>query len=364
MKTGISRSFAIAGISTLLLAGCVSSKKYKASQAELQRVRSDSAQLAQQVSSLNQNVQTIQQKNTALQQSLDSTSRNYTSSQQSLDYYQTYFTKQQTSITQISQELKDALSQAGLTDQDLQQMNGAVYVSLNENNIFKNNSTTVSTKGQQALNSLAQVLKNHTDVDVTVDNDVPAASADQTTTGTSGMSNNSTSYNSTGNSTTTSTTGYASTRTRRPAQSMARSKSKTSNTTDASTQNSTSQASPNTADAQKTTPSRSSGAQSGNSTAKVHRKAPRKSSGEGAVTYSNNAADLKKLSAKTRASYTLKTGRVNTVAKHLLQGGLPKLNVAVKQPASYNNATQSNNIKVIISPVMADFNPPQKTNNQ
>lgn len=53
MKTRLNVGIATAGIAVLLLAGCVSSKKYKSSQAALQQMRNDSAQLAQQVSSLN-----------------------------------------------------------------------------------------------------------------------------------------------------------------------------------------------------------------------------------------------------------------------------------------------------------------------
>src|ERR1700753_2754238 len=104
MKTRISASLAIAGISVLMLSSCVSSKKYKASQASLSQARSDSAQLAQQVASLSSNVQTIQQKNADLQASLDKSNASYAAEQKSLESCQAYFTKQQESASQLTQD--------------------------------------------------------------------------------------------------------------------------------------------------------------------------------------------------------------------------------------------------------------------
>src|ERR1700754_1521833 len=99
MKARLNVSFAIAGTSLILLASCVSSKKYKTSQAELAKVRTDSAQLAQQVTSLNGNVQDLQSKNTTLQQSLDASNNKYAAQQKNLDYYQGYFKDQQDSLS-------------------------------------------------------------------------------------------------------------------------------------------------------------------------------------------------------------------------------------------------------------------------
>src|ERR1700753_443770 len=116
MNARLNMSFAITGTALILLTGCVSSRKYKASQAELAKARNDSAQLAQQVTSLNGNVQDLQGKNTSLQRSLDSTSQNYAAQQRSLDYYQGSFKEQQDTLTQVSEDVKNALTQAGISN--------------------------------------------------------------------------------------------------------------------------------------------------------------------------------------------------------------------------------------------------------
>src|ERR1700744_5630772 len=168
MKARLNMSFAIAGTALILLTGCVSSRKYKTSQAELAKVRSDSAQLAQQVTSLNGNVNDLQNKNAALRQSLDSSSGRYAEQQKSLDYYQGYFKEQQDTLNQVSEDVKGALTQAGISNGDVQQTDNAIYVRLDENELFKKNSTMVTPSGKQVLDGLAQVIQSRSNVNVAV----------------------------------------------------------------------------------------------------------------------------------------------------------------------------------------------------
>jgi chemotaxis protein MotB len=326
MKTRITAAFTAAGLSVLLLTSCVSSKKYKASQAALQQVRNDSAQLAQQVSSLNQNVSNMEQQNKGLRQSLDSTTGLYTTQQKSLDYYQTYYSGLQTNLQQVSQELKDALAQAGVSEQDMQQTDGAIYISLDEDSIFKRNSTTVSATGKQILTGIADVIRKHDDVVVNVDNGVDAtasmAAADQggmsTSTSSSGMS---------------SSTG-----------STARKPRKTTSSSMSSGSSSGSGASASTAS---------------NNSNVVKKKATRKYSTESKNGVIRNSGVA--YSKKSTAAWTKKTGRVNAVAKGLIQNGVPKVHVATQQqPAAFDEATDSKKIKVIVRPKLKDFNPPAK----
>ena len=333
MKRRISGVFAIAGISLVLLTGCVSSKKYKSSQASLAQARSDSAQLAQQVASLNQNVQTEQQKNADLQASLDKTTSEYTAEQKSLETCQAYFTKQQASATQVSQELKDKLTQAGYTDQDLQTMNNCVYINLDENSFFKAHSTMITPKGKQVLNGIADVMKTHDDMAVSVDNGL---------TGTSGSM-------SSGNSESMEEKHETAAQERQEKMAYAHKVHKHTYAKNSATKSSDEQGSAGTTGTAKTAPANGTVA-----TQKPVHHHHRYSEGEGgSMTYIN-----KGLSSKQRAAWMLKTGRVNTVAKGLLQNGVSRVSVV------YNNNTptadQKNSIKVVIAPAMTDANA-QKT---
>ncbi|MBC7904949.1 MAG: hypothetical protein H7Y27_16095 [Gemmatimonadaceae bacterium] len=323
MKRRISASLAMAGLSVLLLTSCVSSKKYKASQAALAQARTDSAQLAQQVASLNQNIQTMDQKTKDLQQNLDKTTASYTSTQQSLGYYQTYFDKQQADANAVNTELTSAMTAAGITDADMTAANGTVTINLDENNIFKANSAVVSTKGKQVLDGIATVIKNHQDkMNVTVDNGEDGAIASGTTTSTS-TDNSSSMDNSSASSSASSSSSVDNGAT--PRRSTA-------------------------------TANRAARPRAAATKSSVARKTPRKVSGESrSMTYSNKGT------AKTSKSWALKTGRVNSITNSLLKSGVSKVNVVHMQQPAGATGTSNNKIRVVLSPVMKDFTPPAST---
>jgi hypothetical protein len=290
------------------------------------------------VASLNENVHGLEQKSTTLQRSLDSTSSSCATQQKSLDYYQSYFDKQQGTMSQVSEELKGALSQAGVENGDIQQANGAIYVSLDENKVFKKNSTVVTTSGKQALNSLAQVIKNRSDaVNVVVSNG-DSSTGQSSTAGTmpsSGMEN------ATGNATSDNMSANPTPRHHRSKARHATASANRSNATSNDHAQNDATASANANAATNAKPH----------VAAAHKRVHKKYSSEGAMTFSSNGYNPSK-----NRSLALKQGRVNTVANGLLQNGVPKLNVLMQQPAS-NGGEQGNTIKVIITPTMSDFNP-------
>ncbi len=79
-------------------------------------------------------------------------------------------------VKQLKQKVMDALlgfNNKGLT---IQEKNGKVYVSLEEQLLFKTGQWEVDPKGQQALSNLAEVLAQNTDINVLVEghtDDVP-----------------------------------------------------------------------------------------------------------------------------------------------------------------------------------------------
>lgn len=322
MKMKFNVGIATAGIAVVLLAGCVSSRKYKSSQAALQQVRNDSIQLAQQVASLNHNVQSLQDRNSALQRSLDSSKNSYAVQQKNLGYYQDYFKQQQSNAMQMSDELKTALTQSGVANGDVEVVNNTVYVKLDENSVFKKNSTAVTTSGKQALTSLADAIKKQSDVNVFV-NDGDSSSGQ----GSMAMS-----------SSDNGTAGTASTTTIRHHR-MHRAKKSTMGSDEKSTA-AASASKGGTADA------------TASATPVHHHRVHHKYSSEGSSTtyYSNMGR-----SSGSR-SWMLKQHRMGVVANSFLQNGIPKVNITMKQP-DMNGNQQNNTIAVVIMPKMSDFNP-------
>jgi len=320
MKARLNMSFAIAGTALILLTGCVSSRKYKASQAELAKVRNDSAQLAQQVTSLNGNVHGLQDRNTALQHSIDSSSNAYAAQQKSLDYYQGYFKEQQDSLAQVSQDVKGALTQAGISNGDVQQTNNAIYVQFDENELFKKNSATITPVGKQALDGLAQVIRSRSNVNVAVGSGDSAIGWVATETMPADAAMNSTPKH------------HKAWHAGHSAKSTAAGGAQSSGTGGGSVA-----ANPN-------------GAGSKSNAVPAHKKVHHRYSSEGSMAIYNEPGHMH------NRAWALKQGRMVTVANHFLKNGVPRINVSLQQPPM-NGTPQSPAIKIIITPKMDNFNP-------
>jgi outer membrane murein-binding lipoprotein Lpp len=318
MKARLNMSFAIAGTALILLSGCVSGRKYKASQAELAKVRSDSSQLAQQVTSLNGNVSDLQNKNTALRQSLDSSSGRYAEQQKSLDYYQGYFKEQQDTLNQVSEDVKGALTQAGISNGDVQQTDNVIYVRLDENELFKKNSTMVTPAGKQVLNGLAQVITSRSNINVAV------ASGDSATgwVAADNMSD--------GAAMNPAPKHHRTMHAHHSAASTATGGAQSSSASGGSVAAST------------------NGTGSNSNPAPAHRKVHHYSS-EGSMAIYNGPGHMH------NHAWALKQGRMVAVADHFLKNGMPKVDLSLQQPPM--NGTPSTAIKIIIRPKMKNFNP-------
>lgn len=311
-------SFAVVGTALILLAGCVSSRKYKTSQAELATARMDSAQLAQKDSALTANVNDLQGKNATLQQSLDASNSKYTAQQKNLDYYQGYFKQQQDTLSQVSQDIKGALTQAGVANADVQQTNNAIYVRLDENDLFKKNSMMVTPAGKQALDGVAQVIRSRSNINVAV------ASGDSAT----------------GWVATDNTTADAMMTTAPKHHRMMHHSS-------ASTDNSSAQSSGTQSSSAQTSSAQTS---SSGTPGPAHKKVHHHYSAEGSMAIYNGPKHLH------NRAWALKQGRMVTVANHFLKNGVSKINLSLQQPPM-NGAPQSTTIKIIITPTLNDFNP-------
>lgn len=314
MRTRLSGILAMAGIALIAFPSCVSSKKYKTSQATLQRVRDDSAKLAQQVSTCNASLQSETDKNASLQKSLDSKTAEYTAMQTRVDTYQGYFSKQQEAIGRVSQELKDSLQTAGLTESDLEQTNGMLYVNLDENKVFKKNTTVVTKQGKQMITGLATVIKSHDDLNVGVDNGYTASAG----MASAGMGSSSGSMSS------TSPSDNWSSSTAPRKHHYVKHHATTSSGDAAATTNNQSTASTGT---KSTTP---------------HKHVARNYSRESAAAWATG------MTGKQRSAWMLKAARVNTVAGNLLKEGVPRVAIIAQRPPTDGSANNGK-IRVIVT---------------
>ncbi|HVY75618.1 MAG TPA: OmpA family protein [Puia sp.] len=167
----------------LLLGGCVSTKKFNASQSALQSARNDSAQLAARVNSLESTVSQLKEQvndltNKAGQLSTDAANKanQLTRSQQELadqqkrlEQLQALMDQQKRATQEIRKKMTDALVGFSSKELTVSIKNGKVYVSLQENLLFPSGSAVVNPKGKEALGKLAEVLNMNPDISVDIE---------------------------------------------------------------------------------------------------------------------------------------------------------------------------------------------------
>jgi chemotaxis protein MotB len=183
MKSMISKMAAIAAVSTLLIASCVPTRKYKASEAALQNARNDSAALANKVADLQATVGQLKQQVGELtnqngqlsndaankQSQLGKSKQELAAQQKRLDQLQALMDAQRKAIQDIRQKMSDALVGFNSNELTVSIKNGKVYISLQENLLFPSGSAVVNPKGKEALGKLADVLNNNSDITVDIE---------------------------------------------------------------------------------------------------------------------------------------------------------------------------------------------------
>jgi chemotaxis protein MotB len=183
-------SILVVTISSLLIASCVPTRKYRDSQSALQSVRTDSAALAGQVATLQSEVGQLKQQigdlnkkvsdlnNQAGMLSSDAASKQsqlnmskeeLANQQKRLAELQALMNQQKKAIEEIRRKMTEALVGFNSNELSVSIKNGKVYVSLQENLLFPSGSAVVNPKGKQALGKLAEVLNNNPDITVDIE---------------------------------------------------------------------------------------------------------------------------------------------------------------------------------------------------
>jgi chemotaxis protein MotB len=177
-------------VTTLLLASCVPTRKFKDSQAALQSARNDSASLAdrvasqqatigklqQQIGDLNKKVDDLNSKAGLLstdaankQSQLSKSQQELAAQQRRLEQLQALMDQQKKAIQQIRQKMADALVGFNSNELTVAIKNGKVYVSLQENLLFPSGSAVVNPKGKEALGKLAAVLNANPEITIDIE---------------------------------------------------------------------------------------------------------------------------------------------------------------------------------------------------
>ncbi|MEP6749342.1 MAG: hypothetical protein ABJB86_16525, partial [Bacteroidota bacterium] len=330
MKTTTMRTIGVVFSAGILLTSCVSSKKYHRSEAEVAKLRVDSTTLANQGTTLQQNLTAEQQKNTDLQKSVQNANTTNSGLQKNVAYYSDYATKDQASTKQIKDELGTTLAPAGITDQDVMLTDGKIYINIGEKSLFKGNSAVLTAKGKELVDNLGQFVKSHDAVDVSVA-DLEQANTNAVENGATGTASMSANQSATANDNAASDT-------------KSTAKSNNAKKADWKNNDNTSATTDKTA----------------HKTAMVHHKKkmqPAVSGETKALAYSSGHHN-KYTSERNRRSMAraIAWKRQNAVADALLKNGIPKVKVVAQdQPTDNAGTSTQKGVQVVLVHGMDNF---------
>lgn len=181
------KTFSILAVSILLLASCVSKRKYLDSQVALRLSKNDSTTLANKVNYLEDDIAKLERQikeltnanarlsdnanatQSRLTSQLSSSRQAYEEQQKKLEQLQSLLDQQKQTAANLRKKMADALSGFSSNELTVTQKNGKVYVSLSENLLFPSGSADVNVKGKEALNKLAAVLIINPDISVNIE---------------------------------------------------------------------------------------------------------------------------------------------------------------------------------------------------
>jgi chemotaxis protein MotB len=198
--TPISRIFVVLLIAASLTS-CVAKRKLTSANDMIYTLQTDSATMANRISSLQQNVAQLEAEGKTLQQQLadakkqldltkgqlakttnqlTSTSNELQSTakdaagriadqQRRLETLQSLIDQQKKTTDDLRKKMSDALVKFNSNELSVSVKNGKVYVSLQESLLFPSGSANINVKGKEALGKLAEVLNQNPDINVNIE---------------------------------------------------------------------------------------------------------------------------------------------------------------------------------------------------
>ena len=167
-------------IISISFASCVSSQKYKASEARANQLQNDNATVQSRLNDCNTQVNYLNNQKTALINENSfvlgdlktlSTESKMTIADQAkrLKRLQDMIQSQKNVMTKLKNSIADAMMSYKTDELNVYIKDGNVYVSLAEKLLFKSGSDVVDPKGKEALKSLSLIINNTNDISVMIE---------------------------------------------------------------------------------------------------------------------------------------------------------------------------------------------------
>jgi chemotaxis protein MotB len=158
-----------------LISSCGTNKKLQSAQAEITDLQSKNEQLSSQnnqltnnISSLNKQITDLTSQHKTMTDQFNSYKQECQANEEELKDMQEAFGELQDNYTKLIERLETALADFKDRGLDVYSKDGVIYVDMQDNLLYKINSSTLSPDGKKALGNLASVLNEYPKLEVIV----------------------------------------------------------------------------------------------------------------------------------------------------------------------------------------------------
>jgi chemotaxis protein MotB len=168
MKTKFIPQLIILICSYMLLSACVSSKKYKDSQASNDQLKIQNQQLTKQNQDLNNDLAALKTTYSNYQVEYDKQKNDCQKAKSELDHIHAVMHDEENTLMQFKAKVYMALADFIDKGVYVEYKNGLLHVNMQDDLLFKTGNAEVGEKGKKALGSLARVLNDYPRLEVIV----------------------------------------------------------------------------------------------------------------------------------------------------------------------------------------------------
>ena len=153
---------------SFIFSSCVSSKKYKAANAQITQLNEYSSQQAKQITELQNQVNTLTERNKTMTAEYSTYRTTCENTQKQLNSYKTAEAEENEKLKAIEKKVLDALANFNDKGVEVYTKDDRIYVNMEDNLLYKTGSAKLGAAGKEALGNLAMVLNDYPKLQIIV----------------------------------------------------------------------------------------------------------------------------------------------------------------------------------------------------
>jgi hypothetical protein len=167
MKNILSAKWMLICFLILIMSSCVSKRKYMDAMESVEKYKAESAECASKSASLQQNVSKLEENSMKMKSEIDSSRNRASRYQKKFDEFESYYDQLAKSTEELRSKLILALSGTGLSEENVQALNGLLIINVPKEMLFTSGAN-LSNQGKATLVKIANFTESNEDYGVDV----------------------------------------------------------------------------------------------------------------------------------------------------------------------------------------------------